>query len=107
MLPIEEINKFLDLVNKAFGNVPYPGDHDIVSSDTLKGNYDDAITVLRFFKGKRWQDINLDELIANRDHLPIFTSEAYRYYLPAYMIATISQFESVDVLSNNTLYSLT
>jgi hypothetical protein len=107
MLSIEEINHFILGVKEAFGNLAYPGDEHIVSSAELKSNYDEAMKILNFFRGKRWQDITLDALIANRDHLPVFTPEAYCYYLPAYMIATISQFANVDVLSNNTLYSLT
>ncbi len=101
----KERKEFVEAVEKAFMETEYPGDDDIVYKTSL--HLDDSRTTLKSFQGKHWRDISLDTLVLNRDHLPFFAPRAYRFYLPAFLIASILHFEKVDVLKNNTLYSLT
>ena len=101
----EKIKEFVEAVENAFRGMKYPGDNHIVRESNVL--IDDRETTLKSFKGKHWQEVSLDTLIKNRDHLPWFTPNAYRFYLPAFLIASILYYEKVDVLKNNTLYSLT
>ena len=101
----KERKEFAEVVKKAFTGMNYPGDDNIVHKSSLL--IDDRETTLRSFKGKHWEEITLETLILNRDHLPWFTPKAYRFYLPAFLIAVILHYEEVDVLSDNTLFSLT
>ncbi len=102
----DEINSFTQMVHAAFGDTSYP-ENNLVQSGTNPNYVGEEISIIKHFTGKRWQEITLESLIANRDCISWFTVEAYRYYLPAYMIAVITHFHEVDVLSNNTLYHLT
>jgi hypothetical protein len=103
----DKIDSVTQRIQNAFQSLPYPGDDNIVYPDTFRFNYDEGLRAFKSFKGKPWQEITLEALIANRDHLSFLTADAYRYYLPAYMIAVLRHFHKVDVLANNTYYSLT
>ncbi len=60
------------------------------------------------FKGKHWREVSLETLISNRDHLSFFTPEAFRFYLPAFLIALLTHPNplDLDVLNENTVSNL-
>lgn len=106
-MPDQKINDFVDSLYQVFGDSEYPGDDNIVYLETLTMNDDDASEMLNAFKGNRWQQVDTDALIANRNNLPLFTAAGFAYYLPAYMRAIALHPDEVGVLGDNLLYSLT
>src|SRR4051794_33677193 len=84
---------------KAFAATPYPGDKNLV---TDQSGYDPEYReVLRAFKGKGWKDISVEMVRKYKDALPLFTPAAFRYYLPAYMIACVDSYYDVDTVRDS------
>jgi hypothetical protein len=73
------------VIEEAFADVAYPGDDLIVYSP---GNWE-AAEYRAEFAGKHWRDVIDPALLQRRTALPMFSIEGLRFYLPAYLIATI------------------
>jgi hypothetical protein len=72
-------------IESAFADVAYPGDDNLVKSL----EYYDNLKVVIDFKGKHWKEISLKNLLKHRFDLPRFTPEAFRFYLPAFLISSL------------------
>ena len=89
-------------IRKAFARVPYPGD------DRLRGvgEGDEPFCVERDFRGKRdWQSLNAQFIDQSPDGLAsaldFFSNEAFRFYLPAYLLADLDgQLQQSDPMSH-------
>ena len=79
-------------IETAFANVPYPGDDNIAPRTQMDDDYDDVIVHLT---GKHWRDLIPKRKPPKGRSNPIShslcfaTSEAWLFFLPAYMIADI------------------
>jgi hypothetical protein len=93
-------------IEAAFEKTRHPGDENIANIYHSVTYCEECAELTKSFRGKEWKFVTLETLVHHRDSLPLFKPEAFRYYLPAYMIATILHFEKVDVLACNTIYSL-
>lgn len=87
------------IINEAFGDAQYPGDENLAGNDT--GYEDEYAYVRKYFKGKRWQDVDLkwfeEEYPGPHNACLSFMSpQAFRYYLPAYMMIAIDNYETSD-----------
>ncbi len=92
-------------IRKAFGNLEYPGDENIVYDNS--SDYDELVETAQSFRGIHWTEASLETLKTNFERIPFFSDEATRFYLPAYMIATLLHFDEVGSLAWNTVRSLT
>ncbi|MFY0563591.1 DUF6714 family protein [Archangium lansingense] len=82
----------------AFADAPYPGD-DHIGYDTEDW---ESAELVRAFKGKHWKELTPAEL---QYHSSSFlSSEGFRYYLPAYLLAAL---EDHGNLMPHTVYGLT
>lgn len=72
-------------IEDAFSDVEYPGDERIV----ITTEYFDNLKVLLDFKGKHWKEITTEMILQHRFDLSRFTPEAFRFYLPAYLISSL------------------
>lgn len=90
-------------VEEAFATVPYPGDDRIVGSSTHWESPD----VLEAFRGKHWREVSLDVLFTYRMSLGQLTPEAFHFYLPACLLASLRYSEAVDTLRENLFSWLT
>jgi hypothetical protein len=72
-------------IKEAFAAVPYPGDDQIVPNP-LEWEADEIAAV---FKGKDWRTISTDVLGRYAGSLYHFTPAAYRFFLPAYLLAEV------------------
>jgi hypothetical protein len=92
-------------IEKAFDDVPYPGDDNLIHS-----RYQEAIDKAEYFKGIKWQDWkdNPSQFLDMRLNGALFwfTKEAYRYYLPLYMIQALIDYEKADLLPGEVISSL-
>jgi hypothetical protein len=85
-------------IRKAFAASQYPGDHRLRGSD----QGDEPFEVEREFRGKRdWQSLSPEFIDRSprglASALSLFSHQAFRFYLPAYLIADIEgRLESSD-----------
>jgi hypothetical protein len=92
------------LVEAAFAETKYPGDDRLVydnSRDHLECN-----EVAAAFKGKHWKQISLETLRHHSAGIFFFTPEAYRFYLPAYLLAAALHYDEADTISDSVVFSL-
>ena len=88
-------------IEDAFAQTPYPGDDKIAKPDT------DGASLTRAFWGKNWRDVQLTTLSNYHVDLPLMTPEAFRYYVPAFMLATMFYYHHVSTLPMGLMHSLT
>ncbi len=90
-------------VEMAFSDVPYPGDDNIVTHP----NTSLASHLPALLTGKHWKDVPLEFIIQENLSLPLFTPAGFRFYLPAFLRATLLYPDQVDILPSNIFSSLT
>lgn len=98
-------------INAAFANARYPGDDNIVYDKT--GEHLECKQVANHFRGTTWQEVDLAFLQkygARADvsaALTFMSPEAFRYYLPAFLLVVAEHFGDVDVLVQTVISSIT
>ena len=90
-------------IEEAFRHVPYPGDGRIVAAP----HSPEPAEIAEVFRGRDWRDLSVAFLFHYHASLSCFTPEAFRYYLPAYLLAIIRNFDEADILSVKVMYDLT
>ena len=88
-------------ITDAFAKTPYPGDENI-SAPT----YDDEGTHA-YFRGRTWSGHTATILRHHSSSLSFFTADAFRYFLPAYMLAELDDPEEADVIAEYIAYDFT
>ena len=86
---------------EAFADAPQP-----VAGNVSVPTYDDEDTAA-YFTGKTWQGHSVQTLRWHETSLCFFTSAAFRYYLPAFMLAHIEDSKTADVIAEGILFNLT
>jgi hypothetical protein len=78
-------------IERAFADVPYPGDDHICKgvTDEARRLGTEEASIEAVFRGRHWRDVPLESLSLFSATLSFLTPEAYRFYLPAYMLAVI------------------
>lgn len=71
---------------KAFKATSHPGNNFEDISATLRDE-----GVVDYFAGKTWQGHEVKDLHYHYDALSFFTPKAFRYFLPAFMLADLSE----------------
>ncbi|MDB6112373.1 MAG: hypothetical protein JWR69_4123 [Pedosphaera sp.] len=84
-----------ELIQEAFAGVPYPGDDNITRCPY---NCSECRRIADYFKGKEWAQQGTEELRKHHVALSLFTPEAFHYFLPAFMLASIDSYEKGDVI---------
>lgn len=59
------------------------------------------------FQKRRWSAIGIETLRYHAEALFFFTPQAYRYFLPAYLLAVLEDYEASDIISNVLITTLT
>jgi hypothetical protein len=85
----EEAESVKDLIRRAFADTPYPGDDALVRSAG-----DEPDEVVELFRGRDdWRTLSADFVdragAASPSALSFFSAAAFRFYLPAYLIADL------------------
>lgn len=91
-------------INDAFANVTYPGDDNIAYDQS--GNHIECSQVARRFRGKHSRNLTADFLRKNADAIFFFSPAAYAFFLPAFLRASVEDFERADVVPSNVVVSL-
>lgn len=94
---------------EAWSDARYPGDDAIAYDQT--GRHLECTQVADFFRGKRWPQVTLAALRGYRGDasacLAFMLPEAFRYYLPAYMLIALDDCAEADVIADSALDMLT
>ena len=85
----------------AFADTPYPG------NDNISAPIGDDEGTKQYFRGTTWQGHSPRNLRLHAQALSFFTPEAYRYFLPAFMLAEIDDPETADVIAEGILFDFT
>jgi hypothetical protein len=79
-------------VEDAFATVTYPGDDKLVAYP----NSYECRNVEESFRGKHWRDISLRVLREHNFSQVLFSLEAFRFYLPCYLLAALLHPKETD-----------
>jgi len=71
-------------IESAFAQVGYPGDDNIIHCICPI-----CRNIAAYFRGTRWEVHSLESLRKHQLALSLFTPEAFRYFLPAFMTRTL------------------
>lgn len=100
----EKVKLVEENIRQAFKDSPYPGDSNLVN---IQGRYDfERQEIFESFVGKHWEEVPLDTLKFHHEALCFFKPEAYRFYLPAYLLATAKSYYQADNIPNSVVYGL-
>ena len=93
----------INLITEAFKDTPYPGNNNIAIHER-----DLEFESLDEFIGLDWRDITVNFLSPKHtSSLCFMTPVAYLYYLPAYMLASIEDYEESDLIPDNLVSDFT
>lgn len=96
--PMPDLN---EMIEAAFADVEYPGDDRLTVYGKKGRAYDETWKLL---KGKGWREMPVREFITGDTPLPDLTPQAFHYYLPALLRASVTDGLSVYVLDSLTFY---
>jgi hypothetical protein len=77
--------ELIQQIESSFVDSHLAGDYELV----VNPEHFEADELIRNFKGKNWQEIKLKTLYWHRLSLPLFTVEAFRYFLPAFLVVPL------------------
>ncbi|MCV9930661.1 hypothetical protein OIU80_00065 [Flavobacterium sp. LS1R47] len=100
-----EKNNLIEKIKIAFEREKYPGDNNIVYNNSK--DHFECNDLKNQFIGKKWNEITNDLLFENKDALPFFSKEGFKYYLPSFMIFILNDYYESDTLSDNLISLLT
>ena len=90
-------------IDDAFGSAPQPRDDALVLDDGIESE-----RVRAALSGRHWREVSLAEVAGPlRSALGFLAPAAYRFYLPAFMTAAVSDFHAVAEAADNAVRSLT
>ena len=82
-------------IEQAFAGVAHPGDENITRCPY---NCSECRRVAEFFKGKTLAELTAEDLRAQHVAFPLFTPEAFLFYLPAFMLVSMDSYEKGDLI---------
>src|SRR5437773_5875248 len=99
-MPKEEV---VVQIEAAFADTPSPGNesHDISATKY----WDEAI--VDYFRGTTWRGHRTQDLRKLDCALSYFTDKAFRYWLPAFMLADLESPEEADVIAESIVFQST
>ena len=85
-------------IDEAFRETERPNRERLVVGRSL-----DAERIALLLSDREWADVTLNELVEHKYGLAFLTPAGLRYFLPAYMRATVSDYPMTDVIAGNIL----
>lgn len=89
-------------IEAAFADTPSPGTQ---FSDISATPFDEDI--VEYFKGTSWRGHRVLDLRYHDAAMSFFTDKAFRYWLPAFMLAELESPEEADVIGEGIAFHLT
>ena len=82
------------LIESAFANTPAPGNNFSDISATM-----DDEGIVEYFRGTTWRGHRVQDLRCHSAALSFFTDKAFRYWLPAFMLAELENPDAADSIA--------
>ncbi len=95
------LQELINQIREAFDAVPQPSDEELLHPDCM-----DDCDILQFYGGVRWQDMSDEMIVYNYAALTAFSPKAFRYYLPAYLLWTLRNADSIEYVGEAALRAL-
>ena len=93
-----------EAIRAAFAGTPYPGDDHLTVYFPEGREYDETFKLLR---GKTWMECSVTEFIRGDTPFPDLTPEAFHYYMPAFLLASIDpHHESCSDVASSLMFYL-
>ena len=89
-------------IEGAFADTPPPGD---AFDDISATQWDEGI--VDYFRGKTWHGHRVQDLRRHAAALSFFTHKAYRYWLPAFMLAELEHPVEADIIGESIAFDFT
>lgn len=103
---MRDLEIMIQEIRDAFGDMPYPGTEYLTND--LEGNDLERKQIREgFSRYENWQDVPRELLVQERDALPLFEPQGFRFYLPAYMLFALEDYEGADMIPESIVHSLT
>jgi len=99
LMPQDEV---IAHITAAFADTPSPG---AGFDDISATKWDEGI--VEYFRGKTWRGHRVKDLRHHEAALSFFTDKAFRYWLPAFMLAELESPEEADVIAEGIAFHLT
>ncbi len=97
--------ELIETIKEAFKDEKHPGEFNLVYDNS--GKHIECIEVRELFKDKTWDSLPDNFMFEEHTALSSFSKEAFKYYLPAFMLFSIRSYEEADVIPDNLVYDLT
>jgi hypothetical protein len=85
-------------IRNAFISEEYPGDSNLASNNASV--YPEYENLKNKFKGKQWYELENEFIFNEKDSLFFLSKKGFKYFIPAFMIASIEEFDEMDDLPN-------
>ncbi len=84
-------------IESAFAELPIPGRGEIITNLYWAGRLDiERRDTIEGLAEKKWQDLDRDAVVRYATALPTLTPEAFRYYIPAFLIDVVHESGRLD-----------
>jgi hypothetical protein len=94
------LEKLIQQIEAAFAGMEQPGDEEIVPDlRQLEDNFD--------LKGRHWRELSVADILRHNGSPFVFAPVAYRFFLPAYLLAALRDPQGADVAVGSIISSLT
>lgn len=104
MTVVRSIEQLRATITSAFADVPHPGDAALVTGDV---SYDPEYrAVARAFGSKHWCELSRAFIREHDDALPLLRPAAFRFFLPAYLLACVDDGPDLGTAPLNVVSSL-
>lgn len=87
-----------ETIKEVFADVPYPGDSNITHCPY---HCNPCEEIAEYFRGKGWEGHSVEDLRDHHTALSLFTPEAFHYFLPAFMLASIESYDNLNILPDS------
>lgn len=77
-MKVESKAELVEFIKASFPCVSPPG-------EVIEHFCDECLSLQNAFKGKTWTEVSDNTIVENYDKLPLFTPEAFAFYVPAFM----------------------
>lgn len=98
-------NIIIKEIDQAFQSEKYPGDDYLVYDNS--GKHLECEYIKKVFQGKTWKSLPDNFLFEEISSLSFFSPQAYKYYLPAFLIYSVNDFYGSDEVPFQVISSLT
>jgi len=96
------IVRLISRIEAAFADAKHPGDGRLLHPQCF-----DNSDIRDFYGGVRWRQVPAEVIERNNASLCFFGPEAFRFYLPAFLLWTLRNYRTSDSFTvDSTIYSL-